>query len=337
MLLSFRDSSARQLLSLYSTASFFLSMSMIALLTISCPLFLCLTKHKVSTWFANARRRLKKENKMTWEPRNKTNDCHEEDDADDDKESLNGSEDNLSSSGGIGDNSTTTSLLTPLPPQHHHHHSVPSSGPSSVVNQVNNNNSSHALVPHHLQSHANQNVHQQQQLQPLHHRTTASSSSSPPPSPRSLLDVKTDSGGSLMEGRTSGDSSSLSCDKNHSRMKAPSSSLHSSGNFCQGNCHSLSFEKKTWGSRSSHVVLTGYVWQENRYRFWLLFFLLLLPDVCQYESSKCLFANATWMFAQHLSSILSSDPSTRFKKTWQSLMIKSNDVHQKYISTHFQG
>ncbi|CAN7992051.1 unnamed protein product, partial [Ixodes hexagonus] len=28
---------------------------------------------QVSTWFANARRRLKKENKMTWEPRNKNN------------------------------------------------------------------------------------------------------------------------------------------------------------------------------------------------------------------------------------------------------------------------
>ena len=30
--------------------------------------------HQVSTWFANARRRLKKENKMTWEPKNKLDD-----------------------------------------------------------------------------------------------------------------------------------------------------------------------------------------------------------------------------------------------------------------------
>ena len=30
-----------------------------------------MTLTQVSTWFANARRRLKKENKMTWEPRNK--------------------------------------------------------------------------------------------------------------------------------------------------------------------------------------------------------------------------------------------------------------------------
>ena len=29
---------------------------------------------QVSTWFANARRRLKKENKMTWEPKNKLDD-----------------------------------------------------------------------------------------------------------------------------------------------------------------------------------------------------------------------------------------------------------------------
>ncbi|XP_015924107.1 Iroquois homeobox protein 6a [Parasteatoda tepidariorum] len=37
-----------------------------------------MTLTQVSTWFANARRRLKKENKMTWEPRNKTS---EEDDS----------------------------------------------------------------------------------------------------------------------------------------------------------------------------------------------------------------------------------------------------------------
>jgi len=33
-----------------------------------------MTLTQVSTWFANARRRLKKENKMTWSPRNRTND-----------------------------------------------------------------------------------------------------------------------------------------------------------------------------------------------------------------------------------------------------------------------
>jgi len=39
-----------------------------------------MTLTQVSTWFANARRRLKKENKMTWEPRNR---CDEDDDDDD--------------------------------------------------------------------------------------------------------------------------------------------------------------------------------------------------------------------------------------------------------------
>ncbi len=37
-----------------------------------------MTLTQVSTWFANARRRLKKENKMTWSPRNRPED--EEDD-----------------------------------------------------------------------------------------------------------------------------------------------------------------------------------------------------------------------------------------------------------------
>ena len=41
-----------------------------------------MTLTQVSTWFANARRRLKKENKMTWSPKNKGDD---DDDDDDDK------------------------------------------------------------------------------------------------------------------------------------------------------------------------------------------------------------------------------------------------------------
>ena len=39
-----------------------------------------MTLTQVSTWFANARRRLKKENKMTWEPRNRMDDEEDEDD-----------------------------------------------------------------------------------------------------------------------------------------------------------------------------------------------------------------------------------------------------------------
>ncbi|RWS28348.1 iroquois-class homeodomain protein IRX-6-like protein [Leptotrombidium deliense] len=57
-----------------------------------------MTLTQVSTWFANARRRLKKENKMTWEPRNKNADGQDADD----KDSCNGSDDN-SSSGGLTD------------------------------------------------------------------------------------------------------------------------------------------------------------------------------------------------------------------------------------------
>ncbi|XP_053676774.1 homeobox protein araucan [Anopheles nili] len=48
-----------------------------------------MTLTQVSTWFANARRRLKKENKMTWEPRNRVEDDDVNlDDDDDDNKSL---------------------------------------------------------------------------------------------------------------------------------------------------------------------------------------------------------------------------------------------------------
>ncbi|KAG8442575.1 hypothetical protein GDO86_011386 [Hymenochirus boettgeri] len=49
-----------------------------------------MTLTQVSTWFANARRRLKKENKMTWPPRNKCSDekrPYDEDDEEDDEDS----------------------------------------------------------------------------------------------------------------------------------------------------------------------------------------------------------------------------------------------------------
>ncbi|XP_064466911.1 homeobox protein caupolican-like isoform X2 [Ornithodoros turicata] len=48
-----------------------------------------MTLTQVSTWFANARRRLKKENKMTWEPRNKADaDDSGAEDKKDDEESM---------------------------------------------------------------------------------------------------------------------------------------------------------------------------------------------------------------------------------------------------------
>jgi len=46
---------------------------------------------QVSTWFANARRRLKKENKMQWSPRNRTdNDDDDKSSTDDDADTGNG-------------------------------------------------------------------------------------------------------------------------------------------------------------------------------------------------------------------------------------------------------
>ncbi|XP_076272803.1 iroquois-class homeodomain protein mirror [Rhynchophorus ferrugineus] len=50
-----------------------------------------MTLTQVSTWFANARRRLKKENKMTWEPRNRVeDDDNNNDDDDQDHKSTDG-------------------------------------------------------------------------------------------------------------------------------------------------------------------------------------------------------------------------------------------------------
>ena len=43
-----------------------------------------MTLTQVSTWFANARRRLKKDNKMTWSPRNRGED--DDDEADEEEE-----------------------------------------------------------------------------------------------------------------------------------------------------------------------------------------------------------------------------------------------------------
>ena len=52
-----------------------------------------MTLTQVSTWFANARRRLKKENKMTWSPRNR---CGEKKDGMDDDEGASDSDEDQS-------------------------------------------------------------------------------------------------------------------------------------------------------------------------------------------------------------------------------------------------
>jgi len=54
-----------------------------------------MTLTQVSTWFANARRRLKKENKMTWEPRNRVEDDDDNNNDDDDDRDEKTNKDNL--------------------------------------------------------------------------------------------------------------------------------------------------------------------------------------------------------------------------------------------------
>ncbi|OQR73305.1 hypothetical protein BIW11_09813, partial [Tropilaelaps mercedesae] len=54
-----------------------------------------MTLTQVSTWFANARRRLKKENKMTWSPRNRGDEEEEDDDDDDDIDNDSSSKDDI--------------------------------------------------------------------------------------------------------------------------------------------------------------------------------------------------------------------------------------------------
>ena len=82
-----------------------------------------MTLTQVSTWFANARRRLKKENKMTWSPRNRCDD-DDDDDRDDDRDGGNNSDpdtdqDRDDSHSLSGRRSTDSPSSTPA---HHHHH-----------------------------------------------------------------------------------------------------------------------------------------------------------------------------------------------------------------------
>ena len=65
-----------------------------------------MTLTQVSTWFANARRRLKKENKMQWSPRNRTDNDDDDDKStsDDDADAGNGNakNDNVTTGNGNG-------------------------------------------------------------------------------------------------------------------------------------------------------------------------------------------------------------------------------------------
>ena len=75
-----------------------------------------MTLTQVSTWFANARRRLKKENKMTWSPRNRSEDGDDIDNDDDDdhpKETTNVLNTSLDTSSSISTEPRTGKHRTP--------------------------------------------------------------------------------------------------------------------------------------------------------------------------------------------------------------------------------
>uniref|UniRef100_A0A672ZJ53 Homeobox domain-containing protein n=1 Tax=Sphaeramia orbicularis TaxID=375764 RepID=A0A672ZJ53_9TELE len=76
-----------------------------------------MTLTQVSTWFANARRRLKKENKMTWTPRNRSEDEEEEDNIDlernDEDEEPMKLNNEAESKNETGDNDTDRGLTDP--------------------------------------------------------------------------------------------------------------------------------------------------------------------------------------------------------------------------------
>uniref|UniRef100_A0A3Q3FB62 Iroquois homeobox 5 n=1 Tax=Labrus bergylta TaxID=56723 RepID=A0A3Q3FB62_9LABR len=75
-----------------------------------------MTLTQVSTWFANARRRLKKENKMTWTPRNRSEDEEDEDNIDLER---NDEDDELMKTGDDETRQENNHLCVPLVPVVH--------------------------------------------------------------------------------------------------------------------------------------------------------------------------------------------------------------------------
>ncbi|CAF4561479.1 unnamed protein product, partial [Rotaria sp. Silwood2] len=116
-----------------------------------------MTLTQVSTWFANARRRLKKENKMTWSPRNRTTDDDDDrhieeynsDRSDDESNSpqrqiINPSTSTSTSTSTITTTPTTTTTITP--------------GQSSFISNINYLSSPLTLLQHHQIQHEQQNI-----------------------------------------------------------------------------------------------------------------------------------------------------------------------------------
>lgn len=125
-----------------------------------------MTLTQVSTWFANARRRLKKENKMTWSPRNR---CDDDDDGDGKDGSGSGINDrdrdgdgtNSSQRRDEGDSSDIVDIEEDSNPEHHSSKRRATGSPLSDVGSLSDsdasqppngnplNNHSLHLHPHH--------------------------------------------------------------------------------------------------------------------------------------------------------------------------------------------
>jgi len=104
-----------------------------------------MTLTQVSTWFANARRRLKKENKMTWSPRNR---CDDDDDFIDDEPLANSANDKCSSrSASVSSVQQQNTMLQIKNDQHNQANNQHSSSSATNLNNNNLNDVPHPAVP----------------------------------------------------------------------------------------------------------------------------------------------------------------------------------------------
>ncbi|XP_074466491.1 Iroquois homeobox protein 5a isoform X1 [Sebastes fasciatus] len=98
-----------------------------------------MTLTQVSTWFANARRRLKKENKMTWTPRNRSEDEEEDENIDLEKNDDDEPSSKPTDKGDSTDTEADHKLLNPgdagcerFKEENHHHHGKKDTDPLLV-------------------------------------------------------------------------------------------------------------------------------------------------------------------------------------------------------------
>ncbi|CAF3360821.1 unnamed protein product [Rotaria socialis] len=121
-----------------------------------------MTLTQVSTWFANARRRLKKENKMTWSPRNRTTDD------DDDRHGLGSNSDQsddesicpttqTTNSSSIQQHHQQQSLHPPPPPPPPPLPLTTTTGPTSFLSNIHYLSNPLSIIQHHNSQ--QQNIH----------------------------------------------------------------------------------------------------------------------------------------------------------------------------------